>query len=428
MNPNLQRAILLSQQSRYEMAEQELRQALAAEPDDAYAHALLALCLVHQEQFQAATEEAQQAVHLQPDFPFAHYALALVWNKRNYDKEALAAVQEALRLDSSETSYFALLAQIHLNEARWREALDAAERGLQLDAEDITCTNLRAIALVKLGRKSEAGTTIDSALRRNPDNAVSHANQGWTLLEKGQPKEALEHFREALRMNPQNDWARQGIIEALKARHFIYAIMLKYFLFMSKFSRRGRWGIILGAYFGNQVLQTIAKNNPTLSPWVTPLIIVYVVFAIMTWIASPLFNLVLRLNRFGRMVLSREQIVASNWIGLVLLLALVSLAGGFVFGFNSPWIMAALIFGLLLFPVAGTFQCPAGSTRTVMGAYTALIAAAGLASIALFFVADHNNDPAPKGGLADTLFFIAIIGAAGSGWIVNIIASQRRRR
>ena len=426
MNPNLQRAVLLSQQSRYEMAEQELRQALAAEPGDAYAHALLALCLVNREQFQEATQEAQQAVHLQPDLPFAHYALAFVWSKRNYDKEALAAIQEALRLDSSETSYFALLAQIHLDESRWREALEAAERGLELDAEDVACTNLRAIALVKLGRKSEAGTTIDAALRRNPDNAVSHANQGWTLLEKGQPKEALEHFREALRLDPQNDWARRGIIEALKARHFIYALMLRYFLFMAKLNRQARWGIILGAYFGYQLLRVMAANNPALKPWALPVCILYVVFAVMTWIASPLFNLVLRLNRFGRMVLSREQIVASNWIGLVLLLALLSLALSFVFGFNSPWILAAFIFGVLLFPVAGTFRCPAGGTRAMMATYTVLIAAIGIAAITLFFRASH--DPSSDDSQAQGLLNISIIGAVGSSWIVNILASQRQRR
>jgi tetratricopeptide (TPR) repeat protein len=428
MNPNFERAILLFQQSRYELAEQELRQFLASEPSDAYAHAVLALCLANREQYQEATREAEQAVHLQPDFSYAHYALASVWLKRNYDKQALAAIQEALRLDSSETSYFALLAQIHLDEARWREALEAAERGLQLDAENVTCTNLRAIALVKLGRRSEAGTTIDAALRRNPDNAVTHANQGWTLLEKGQPKEALEHFREALRLDPTNDWARRGIIEALKARHFIYALMLRYFLFMAKFSRRGQWGIIVGAYIGYQVLRTIAANNPALAPWVTPLIILYVVFALMTWIASPLFNLILRLNKFGRMVLSREQIVASNWIGLVLLAALISLAGCFVYGFNSPWIFAAFLFGLLLLPVAGTFRCPAGGMRMMMAGYTVILAALGILAIAMTIFPSHNSGSDPSSNPAGNLFFVAILGSFLSGWVVNILISQRQRR
>ena len=78
MNPNLERAVLLYQQSRHDLAEAELRQALAHDPQDAYAHALLALCLAAREKFDAAIAEARQAIHLAPDFPFAHYAHARV--------------------------------------------------------------------------------------------------------------------------------------------------------------------------------------------------------------------------------------------------------------------------------------------------------------------------------------------------------------
>ena len=428
MNPTLERGLLLYQQSRYELAETELRQALAADPHDAYGHALLALCLARREQFKDATAEAEQAVHLAPDFAFAHYALAHVWHDRNHPEPAFAAVNEALRLDSARPAYFALLANIHLGESQWREALAAAERGLELDAEDITCTNLRAIALVKLGRKSEAGATIDAALRRNPDNAVSHANQGWTYLEKNDPKRALEHFREALRLEPENEWARRGIIEALKARHFIYAWMLRYFLFMGKLGRRGQWGIILGAYFGNQVLRGIAAASPALAPWATALRVVYLVFALMTWIASPLFNLMLRLNRFGRLVLSREEIIASNWIGLILLLGLLSLAGCAVYGIDTPWIMAAAIFGFLLLPVAGVFRCPEGTSRNLMTAYAAATAAAGLAAMAFFFFAETQPEPEAYRGIGGVCLLICILAAVISSWIVNLVITRRRRR
>jgi hypothetical protein len=197
---------------------------------------------------------------------------------------------------------------------------------------------------------------------------------------------------------------------------------------MAKFSRRGQWGIILGAYFGNQLLRALAQANPNWAPWILPLRILYIVFALMTWIASPLFNLLLRLNPFGRMVLSQEQIVASNWIGGVLLLALLSLAGGCVYGFNSPWIIAALIFGLLLLPVAGTFRCPAGSTRTIMGVYTGIAGFTGVAAIILFFLSSSQSDPEAMRGAGAIFFMISLLGSVASSWIVNILLTQRRRR
>src|ERR1051325_5957971 len=266
MLPQLQRPLLWLQQHRHEQAITELRQSLTADPHEPYAHALLGLCLAKGEKFQEATEEAQQAIHLSPDFSFAHYALASILRERHRNEEALVAINEALRLDSSDADYFAMLSNIHVDEKRWREALEAAERGLKLDSENIACTNLRAIALVKLGRKAEAGATIDAALSKNPDNAITHANQGWTLLERGEPKRALEHFREALRLDPQNEWARHGIVEALKARNIVYAVMLKYFFWMSRLSSRAQWAIILGGYFGNRLLAGIAAANPELAP------------------------------------------------------------------------------------------------------------------------------------------------------------------
>jgi tetratricopeptide (TPR) repeat protein len=427
MNPNLQRALLLFDQSRYEQAENELRQALASDPHEPYAHALIGLCLSHREQFKEATEEARQAVHLAPDFAFAHYALANVLHDRNRDDEALPVINEALRLDSATPAYFALLSAIHLNERHWQSALEAAEQGLRLDSEHTGCTNLRAIAMVKLGRKAEAGRTIDAALSRNPDNSLTHANQGWTLLEKGEPKKALEHFREALRLEPGNKWAQQGIVEALKARNIIYAMMLRYFLFMGKLSKRGQWGIILGAYFGIRALGALAKAKPGWEPWILPIELVYLAFVIMSWIAEPLFNLLLRLNRFGRLALPREKIVASNWLGACLLIALISLGGWLAFGYKSAWLAGAVLFAALLLPTAGTFKCPGGWPRIVMAVYTGALACGALLAIGIFSLSDTGNYRGAEDAGVRVGGFV-FLGAVFSSWLFNIIMSQRRRR
>jgi tetratricopeptide (TPR) repeat protein len=421
MNPHLERALLLYQQSRHEMAEGELRQVLTGDPGNAYAHALLGLCLAHREKYQEATNEVQTAIHHAPDFSFAHYAHAQVLFSRNRFSEALPAINEAIRLDPADAGYHCLLANIHLNESRWREALNAAEQGLQFDPEHVGCTNLRAMAMVKLGDKRGAGRTIDSALAKNPDDSLTHANQGWTLLEQGNPKKAAEHFREALRLDPQNDWARQGIIEALKARNFIYAVMLKYFLWMAKFSRRGQWGILLAGYFGNRALAAIAQSNPDLAPWILPLRILYIAFALMTWLAYPLFNLLLRLNKFGRLVLSREQTIATNWFGLCLLLALIGLGGCAFKGFDSAWFIMAVVFGLLLLPVSAVFKCAAGWPRNLMAALTICMALLGLASLGQFFTRTGSFETAK-----DLLMTFGVC-VAVSTWLGNFLITQRQK-
>lgn len=417
----IQRGLLLYQQSRYEMAEGELRQALVAEPGDAYAHSLLSLCLIERKQLDDATDEARQAVHLAPDMPFAHYALAKVWYDRDRYDDARTAIEEAIRLDPENPDYRFLLSAIHLDERRWEEALRVAEDGLALDAEHAGCTNLRAMALVKLGRTREAGATIDAALARDPENATTHANRGWTLLEQGNANEALGHFREALRLDAQNEWARMGIVEALKARNPVYAVMLRYFLWMSRLSRQAQWGVIIGGYIANRMLTRAAAANPDLAPWLLPFRVLYVGFVLMTWTAEPLFNLLLRMNSFGRLALSREQVVESNWIGAVMLLALLSLGACIVWGFDSPFLVSAMVFGFLIIPLAGTLKTSLGWPRAAMWTYTGVLGTLGLASV---FTALAAAD-----GDANWAFFgVFLLGVIAAPWVANYMITRRPSR
>lgn len=87
------------------------------------------------------------------------------------------------------------------------------------------------------------------------------------------------------------DFARAGIVEAMKSKNWFYALMLRYFLWMGRLSSTAQWMIILGGYFGYQGLLRLAKEYPKLAPWIIPILIAYVIFALMTWIAPHLFNL-----------------------------------------------------------------------------------------------------------------------------------------
>jgi tetratricopeptide (TPR) repeat protein len=429
MNPQFQRALLLYEQDRFEMAEAELRQVLAAEPDDAYAHAVLSLCLTARRALNEATTEAQQAIFLSPDLDFAHYALAWVLHHRQRNKEALAAIREAVRLDPDDANYLALEAQIHLDEKRWQEALVAAERGLQSDSEHVACTNLRAIALVRLGRKSEAGATIDAALRRHPDNALTHANQGWAYLEQNDPQKALEHFREALRLEPGHEWARAGLVEALKARNIVYGLMLRYFLWMAKLPRGVQFGVIIGGVVLNNMLRATAKSHPALAPFVLPVRIVYLTLVLLTWTADPLFNLLLRVNKFGRLALTDEQRRASSWFAAVVIPALVCLGLCLYFGFGSFFILLALVFGFLMIPVSASFKASEGWPRTLLICCTIGLAVAGFVALGLvaFGISQGATGKiwSTRGGGLLGLF---VVGCVLFMWVANVIIPIRPKR
>ncbi|QDU97576.1 tetratricopeptide repeat protein [Lignipirellula cremea] len=379
-NAHLERALLLLGQSRYDLAIDELRQSLAGDPDNAMAHAVLAICLSQKADYAEASAEADLAVGLAPETAFCFYARSIVLGARNHFPEALASIQEAIGLDPYHPTFFAQLGRLHLEQRRYQQALDAAEAGLALDPEDVVCTNLRVQALVKLGRRAEADAALETALKRDPDDSNTHANRGWSALEAGQPEKAMESFREALRLQPDNEWARSGIVEAMKARYFVYRIVLGWFLWMIRLSSQAQWGVLVGAYVGFQLLQSVARNNPDLAPWILPVLIVYVIFAVSTWVAVPLFNLALRLNRFGRLALSREEIVTSNWVGISILGAACCLGAWLVLG-ESQFLLSALACAFLIPALSTIYACKAGWPRIVM--VLVAMALGGLAGVVI---------------------------------------------
>jgi tetratricopeptide (TPR) repeat protein len=401
MSHRLDRAQLLLQQSRAADAERETLLALAEEPESARGHAYLALSRLELRKNVEALAAAQRAVALSPDDPFSHHILAVVLNRIDREKEARVAIEEAIRLDPDNEAHFAVLASVHLALRDWPAALAAAERGLAIDPENVQCANLRSMALVRLGRKDEAMATVDFALERAPENAWSHANQGWNHLHRNDPKRAQHHFREALRLEPDLEYARQGMLEALKARNPVYRGMLAYFLWMGRQSGKLQWTFVLGTYFVSRYIGSLARSGGPLSWIAWPLVIAFYLFIYLSWTSGPMFNLLLRFDRFGRMVLSRDERTATNWFGLCVLLILVS-CGFWAAGWEIG-IFGAIAGAMLSVCVAMTFN-RTGRKRVGFAIATFVMAALAAGGIALLFAGNED------GFALLTAFFVGFLG------------------
>jgi tetratricopeptide (TPR) repeat protein len=411
MSAHLERARLLLAQSRPADAETESMLALAQQPDNPQALAILALSRLGQSKREPALEAARQAVGLAPDEPAMHNIHAHVLHALDRHEEALRAAQEALRLDPADADHFTLLASIELARGKWPGALAAAEQALALNPEHVGAANLRAMALVRLGRKAEAMESVDYALDRAPDDAFSHANQGWNHLHRNNPQKAQEHFREALRLDPELEYAREGMLEALKARNPIYRAMLAYFLWLGRQSTRFQWAFVIGIFFGSRAARSLSETQPQLNWLWWPLLGLFYLFVYLSWTAQPMFNLLLCFDRFGRHVLSHDQRLGSACFGGVLGLALVCLAWALAGG-HDIWLLGAVVFGVLSICVAATFA-RTGRSRLILGGCTAALAALA-ASAAFFETIDHP--------LAGSLASGFVIGFVGFQLLANVLA------
>jgi tetratricopeptide (TPR) repeat protein len=419
---------MLYEQSRFDLAEREVRMDLEGEPGNATAHALLALCQAERGQIREATWSAQEAVTREPDLPFAHYALASVMQDRERLDEAQQSILEAIRLDPKNTNYLAQLASIRCDQGRWQDALESTEQGLRLDAEHIACINLRALALNKLGRAAESRAAIESALARDPLNAVTHANLGWACLQKGDATKAQDHFREALRLDSEFAMARHGLVECFKTRYVVYRMLLRFMLWMAGLSKRWQWGIILGGAAAYLILLFVVALAPGLAPYIWPVLIAYLAFGVLTWIADPLFNLLLRLDSYGRLALSPIQRTASSWVGGCLLASFVGLIVALIFSSPAAWASSAIC-GLLVLPITGVFDCPPGRSRRTMWLYTTGIAVSGAIGVLLLGIMSSGGDAGDvevkRPILAHVFLSFCVLGAFFSGGVVLLLISRR---
>ena len=363
------------ERNRPDLAERELRKALTQDPENAENHALLALCLIELGRKDEAQDEAMRALALDAEMPLAHYARGAALATQGQFKPAEHAARRFLELVPDHALAYGLLAQSLAGQQRWRDALTAAEEGLELDPEDDGCANLRALALVQLGEADEADFALTAALERDPENALTHQNIAFKALRGGDADAAIRHYREALRLDPQSDSAREGLVEALKSRNIVYRTFLRLMLFLTKMPPRTVMTIFVGTIVARIVLRRVAEAVPALAPFLWPIFWALVVFIFMSWIAPPLFNLLLRLDSAGRHALSDAQRKQTSWLAGTLLVA-AGFYAAYLLGAEGMGV-AAVFAAVLVIPVCATFAPEPTTNRRLLGALTLGLAIAG---------------------------------------------------
>lgn len=404
LTQQLDRARLLINYGRYAEAQKEIHQYLAIDPGNADAHTLLAIVSLNLQKTDEALNQVETAISLQPADDYNFYVYSKVLFQKDNKTEAEKKIREAIAINPFSAEYFSWLAQIQLNKKDYGDALSSANEGLSVDPANINCLNTRAIALTKLNKKEEAYETIKDVLTEDPQNSMTHANTGWAMLERNDHKQALLHFTESLRLNPGNEWAKSGMIEALKARYWIYRIFLRYMFWIGNMKSNRQWMIIVGFYILIQLLKLTGRAIPSLELYILPVIGLYALAAFSTWIIQPVFNLLLRLHPQGKYALSREERLCSDFVGASLLTGALSLAILFLRNESNGW-FALGIFGITFsLPLANMFRPRKKNNLLIIQVFIAVMGLCGFAAVVLAF--SNNGDYLVMGGVYLALLFI----------------------
>jgi tetratricopeptide (TPR) repeat protein len=417
MNPyefvrQMSHADVLLSQGRFGQAEEILERLMATGYEGTDIMKMMAIAKMGLKKYGPAEELCRMIVSHHPNEAFAFYLLATIrGTERKYD-EALSTLNEAIRLDPANADYLAFKANILLQTKDYKDALESADIGLSIDAENIDALNARASALVGLNRKEEAFLTINKSLASDPDNADTHANMGWGLLHQGKSDVALQHFKNALKQEPMNEYARSGMLEAMKARFPIYRYFLMLMLWLGKMKGNNQWGFIIGGYLVYRVLVTLAEKNEALQFFLIPVIVFIALFFISTWIFSPLMNLYLLSNPFGKLTLDEDQKQSARLVGISLLISLASIVVYFFLYQNDGLLTLSLFAFAMMIPLGSMNNPYLEANKRKLKYWTLATAILVLTDTVISIVA---------GTFLSSFSFLPLVALIGYQWYTNYI-------
>ena len=305
-SPDLLKADHFLAQGRHADAEPFLRDALAADPDDPHILGKLSLCLHCLGRLEEAREIIGAALRQMPESADLHAQEALLLSDLERFSEAMKAAEYAISLDPDSALGYAAQSEVYAAEHSWPKAEGAARAALERNPEHLLAQNVLSQALLMQDKRAENEASLRARLEEDPENPYTHCNAGRAALRAGDLPAAQRHFREALRLDPTVEEARQGLLEAFRARSPFYRVFLNFSFHVSKFSRKGRLWLVLGVLFGYQILfQSALTTSPILALTVA---LLYLSFVLWSFVGRGLGTLIVLTDRVAYNALTPAEL------------------------------------------------------------------------------------------------------------------------
>ena len=156
----------------------ELKQAVAAKPQDPQAHYSLGLKYESLGQTKKAIDEYRKSLSLKPDNDKVLYSLGRLMATGGEPDQAIKIIQQAVKLNPKSAEARSLLAAVY---------------------------NQQAMALMQQGNLDAAREALEAGIQAKGDPAVTEAlrnNLGCLYVRENKPDQAVGTWQEVLRQNP----------------------------------------------------------------------------------------------------------------------------------------------------------------------------------------------------------------------------------
>lgn len=272
---------------------EKLKQVLSYDPNDAEAHAILALSLADEKRLYAAFHEAKIAVSLEPLEGYSHHALGVVQLVRRQFSEAARHLEEACRLEPERAFYRLALADLYRLQAKTSLQKQSLEEALALDPEDTRILCAQGQFYLDRGQHIRAMRFAEEALLRDPENDTALVLKGRVFLIMGEVQKAHDHAIWALEQGRETSDV-MGLLCDIKARtNWFLGWWWRWITWMNAMGMTRSIVVLLVAYliyrFASIAVQQ--AEHPELSTLIT---LGWLGICIYTWVSPVLFKRMLK--------------------------------------------------------------------------------------------------------------------------------------
>ncbi len=221
-------------QNQFPKAEQLLKSARAASPDDnSFAQALFELYRVSGK-YTNALEIANQ--QLAGNSTNVLVLLQKAELQLNYDdlNGSHSTAQEVLKVNPKNGAALLFEAFVYLRETKFEEAQTTLDKVLQLDPDNLQARLYQGIVLMEQKQNDKARKSFDQVLDKQPDNIAALRNRAILDLRAQRWADAKEDYTRLRKLSPRSHAVMYGLAEAAYAqKDFIaatryYELYLKY--------------------------------------------------------------------------------------------------------------------------------------------------------------------------------------------------------
>jgi tetratricopeptide (TPR) repeat protein len=181
-------------------ARESIARTFTLPPDSAAAHLLTGQMMNRLELEDLAEAELKQALAKEPKLPEAHYLLGQIAVFRSRFDEGLDLLRAELAINPAHGMAMYLMGDVYSRQAKWSEAIAALQQSIWINPYFSGPYILLGKAYTKTGQPAPAEEMLRRAVQYDPNNKTAHYLLGQLLQQTGRVEEARKEFAIAERL------------------------------------------------------------------------------------------------------------------------------------------------------------------------------------------------------------------------------------